>query len=107
MGLAVRGSSWQQRSAAQRKAKGKQAPRARQGRSDELAPSRIASPAAPNGGSKWLWQTRAPAEAHAHHGRLLWMDGSCFQGQGSRSWPAWLMLWHLVQPIPKAVTDGR
>ena len=20
---------------------------------------------------------------------------------------AWLMLWHLVQPIPKAVTDGR
>lgn len=34
-------------------------------------------------------------------GRLM------LQGQTRLTLLAWLMLWHLVQPIPKAVTDGR
>ena len=63
-----------------------------QGRSDELAPSSKA-----NGGSKWLSQTRAPAE------RLM-LTGSCslWTRLTLLAWPGWLMLWHLVQPIPKA-----
>lgn len=75
----------------------KQAPR--QGRADPMS---WLHPHRPNSGSKWLSQTRAPAEAHAH--------GSCSKEQGAAHHSTllgWLMLWHLVQPIPKAVTDGR